>query len=148
MAQIIDGMDGQVARRTGRGTANGAFLDSFLDRYVDFALLFGLLLHALRFSLGTVVGGFVIGSGTVVVVAALAAAGSSQVSYATARAGSLGIAFARPELVGKGTRTAVIVLCGFLTPLWLHAPLAALFFLAVLTNVAGVRALLGLNRRE
>ena len=34
-AQIVDGVDGQVARLTNRMTVKGAFLDSVLDRFVD-----------------------------------------------------------------------------------------------------------------
>src|SRR5208283_438293 len=34
-AQILDGVDGQFARFTGRESRAGAFLDSVLDRYTD-----------------------------------------------------------------------------------------------------------------
>jgi phosphatidylglycerophosphate synthase len=51
-AQVLDGVDGQVARLTGRESTLGAFLDSVLDRYMDFSLIFGMLIHCLRFSLG------------------------------------------------------------------------------------------------
>ena len=37
-AQVLDGVDGQVARLTGRESTLGAFLDSVLDRYMDFLL--------------------------------------------------------------------------------------------------------------
>lgn len=136
-------MDGQVARRTERETARGAFLDSILDRYVDFALMFGVLIHALRYSQGLTVFGFGVGIGTIVLIAALAVAGSSQVSYATARAENLKTGYRRPETAGKCTRTVTIGVSGLLTPVWLHAPLAALLVLAVHTNVAGLRSLLG-----
>lgn len=141
-SQILDGADGQVARLTQRESPQGAFLDSVLDRYSDFALLFGMLLHALRFSSGyRVFAVTLLEPGFLVLLAALAAAGSSQVSYTTARAASLNLAYRRPEAVGKGTRTAVIVLSGLLTPLWVHFPLLALVYLAIHPNVAVLSSL-------
>src|SRR5512139_2427269 len=105
VSQILDGTDGQVARLTQRESPQGAFLDSVLDRYADFALLFGMLLHTLRFSSGYRLFGVILEPGLLVLIAALAAAGSSQISYTTARAASLNLAYRRPEVVGKGTRT-------------------------------------------
>jgi hypothetical protein len=52
VAQILDGVDGQVARLTDKVSSEGAFLDSVLDRYMDFSLLFGILFHCLRYSEG------------------------------------------------------------------------------------------------
>jgi len=141
VSQVLDGADGQVARLTQRESPQGAFLDSVLDRYADFALLFGMLLHALRFSSGYRVFGVTLEPGLLVLIAALAAAGSSQVSYTTARAASLNVAYRRPEVVGKGTRTAVVVLSGLLTPLWVHFPLLALVYLAIHPNVAVLASL-------
>ena len=135
-AQVLDGVDGQVARLTGKESLEGAFLDSVLDRYMDFALLFGILLHCLRYSVDKEVGGLVLSSGWLVVIAGLAAAGSSQISYVTARAGSLQLDYPRPEYAGKGSRATVIVICGVLTPLWVHFPLVALIYLALHPNIA------------
>ena len=68
--------------------------------------------------------------------AALAAAGSSQISYFTARAASLNLDFKRPEYAGKGSRTTVVIICGLLAPLWIHFPLVALLYLALHPNLA------------
>ena len=138
VAQVMDGVDGQVARLTGRVSDEGAFLDSVLDRYMDFSLLFGMLLHGLRFS--------DLSPFLLIPIAGLATAGASQVSYATARANSLKLDYARPEYAGKGTRTTVIVICGLLTPLWIHFPLAALIYLALHPNIAIVISLIHLTR--
>lgn len=146
-SQILDGTDGQVARLMQRESSRGAFLDSVLDRYTDFALLFGMLLHALRFSSGCRVFGIIMHPGLLVLIAGLAAAGSSQVSYATARAANLNLAYRRPEFVGKGTRTAAIVLSGLLTPLWVHFPLLGLTYLAVHPNIAVVTSLVRTKER-
>lgn len=146
VAQILDGMDGQVARLTDKVSSEGAFLDSVLDRYMDFSLLFGILLHCLRFSVGMEVGGVFLSSAWLILIAGLAAAGSSQVSYATARAASLQLDYRRPEYAGKGSRTSVIIICGLLTPLWIHFPLLALIYLAVHPNLAIVVSLFRLKR--
>ena len=145
VAQILDGVDGQVARLTGKESAEGAFLDSVLDRYMDFSLLFGLLLHCLRFSVALEVGGIALNTPRLIVIAAFAAAGTSQVSYTTARAVSLRLHYRRPELAGKGSRTTVIVLCGILTPLWIHFPLVALLYLALHPNMAVLVSLMRLK---
>ena len=135
-AQILDGVDGQVARLTGRVSAKGALLDSVLDRYMDFALLFGIFVYCLRCSSGFGNDGRILNLELLIVVTALAAAGSSQISYFTARAASLNLDFKRPELAGKGSRTAVIIVCGLLAPLWTYFPLLALFYLAIHPNIA------------
>lgn len=141
VAQIIDGVDGQVARLTDKVTARGAFLDSVLDRAVDFALLFGMLNFCLRRSAGLQLGGFMLSQSWIVLIGCLAAIGISQVSYATARAAALRLEYRRPEYAGKGTRTAVIVICGVLSAVWVHAPLLALAYLALHPNLAVLRSL-------
>jgi phosphatidylglycerophosphate synthase len=146
-AQILDGVDGQVARLTGRTSSEGALLDSILDRYMDFALLFGILCHCLRYSAGIGKIDSVFNWTWIILLAGLAAAGSSQVSYATARAASLNIDFSRPEYAGKGSRTAVIIICGLLTPFWIHFPLVALVYLAVHPNLAVILSMAKLKIR-
>jgi len=147
-AQVLDGVDGQVARLTGRESTKGAFLDSVLDRYMDFSLIFGMLFHCLRFSIGVNLGGIVLSSSWLILITGLAAAGSSQVSYATARANTLQLDYHRPEYAGKGSRTAVIIICGLLTPLWIHFPLVALVYLALHPNIAVLVSLLRLYGQE
>jgi phosphatidylglycerophosphate synthase len=146
IAQVLDGVDGQVARLTGRESSEGAFLDSVLDRYMDFSLLFGILLHCLRFSVGVDLFGIVVRPSWLILIGGLAAAGSSQVSYATARAASLQLDYRRPEYAGKGSRTAVIIVCGLLTPVWIHFPLVALLYLAFHPNLALLASLLHLGQ--
>lgn len=146
VAQILDGVDGQVARLTDTVSSEGAFLDSVLDRYMDFSLLFGILLHCLRYSSKVGLAGVMFSPGWLIVLAGLAAAGCSQVSYATARAESLKLDYRRPEYAGKGSRTTVIIICGLLTPFWIHFPLLALMYLAVHPNVAVLVSLYRLQR--
>jgi phosphatidylglycerophosphate synthase len=145
-AQILDGVDGQVSRLTGTSSAKGAMLDSFLDRYMDFALLFGIFFHCLRYSTATGTHHGILNAGWLVIVSALAAAGSSQISYTTARAASLNLDFRRPEYAGKGSRTTIIIICGLLTPLWIHFPLFALVYLAIHPNLAVILSMFRLHR--
>ena len=146
-AQILDGVDGQVARLTDRVSPQGALLDSVLDRYMDFALLFGILFHSLRYSSGIGEADRILNPVWLILLAALAAAGSSQVSYCTARAASLNLDFSRPEHAGKGSRTAVIIVCGLLTPFWIHFPLLSLLYLAVHPNIAVILSMAKLKIR-
>ena len=147
VAQVLDGVDGQVARLTGKESSEGAFLDSVLDRYMDFSLLFGILLHCLRFSASVDLLGIVLSPNWLILIGGLAAAGSSQVSYATARAASLQLDYRRPECAGKGSRTTVIIVCGLLAPFWIHFPLVALLYLAVHPNAGVIVSLIRLKRR-
>ena len=147
-AQILDGVDGQVARLTGRVSAEGALLDSFMDRYLDFALLFGILIYCLRVSAGVELVGITISTAWLIVIAGLAAAGCSQISYVTARAASLKLDLIRPEYAGKGSRTAVVIICGLLSPLWMHFPLLALLYLAIHPNLAAIAAMMKLRIRK
>ena len=47
-SQVLDGVDGQFARLTGRQSAGGAFWDSVLDRYSEGAVVIGLTLYLVR----------------------------------------------------------------------------------------------------
>lgn len=147
-AQVTDGVDGQTARLSGRVSQRGAFLDSVLDRYMDFSLIFGMTIYSLRFVPEAKVAGLTLAPSWVLLVAALAAAGSSQVSYSTARATSLDLPYRRPELAGKGTRTAVIIVCGLLTPFWVYFPFLGLCYLAIHPNLAVLRSLVRLVRSD
>jgi len=142
LAQILDGMDGQVARLTGKASPTGALLDSVLDRYVDFSLLFGILFHCLRYSSDVALGEIRLSPVWLIAIAGLAAVGSSQVSYVTARAASLNLAFNRPEYAGKGTRMSAIIICGLLTPSWIHFPLIAMLYLALHPNLAVILSII------
>ena len=101
-AQVMDGVDGQFSRLTGMQSKGGAFLDSVLDRYFDMALTIGLVVYLIRLPVG-------FPFWLLLVIAFLALAGGSLISYTTARAEGLGIPMGKPTLASKGTRTSVIV---------------------------------------
>src|SRR5208283_605541 len=132
LAQVLDGVDGQFSRLTGMQSRGGAFLDSVLDRYFDAALTIGLVVYLIRIPAGLPLP-------LLLVMAFFALSGSSLISYTTARAESLGIPLGKPTLASKGTRTSIIVLCGWASFFWPPAPLLALTYLAVHPNIVVFR---------
>jgi CDP-diacylglycerol---glycerol-3-phosphate 3-phosphatidyltransferase len=134
LSQILDGVDGQLARLTGRESRAGAFMDSVVDRYADGALVIGLVIYLVR-------GSSFVPLWALLVFGAFALIGSNSISYSSARAESLGIDLGRPTLASKGTRVSVIVLSGLLTPLWESTPAIALFYLALHSNMVVMKRL-------
>jgi len=127
VSQVLDGVDGQLARLTGRETRYGAFLDSVLDRYADGAMVMGIIVYAAKASPAAFLW-------LVLSVGALALFGSNLVSYAKARADGLGISLGKPTLASKGTRVTAMSISGLLGGFWPAAPLLALGYLAVHSN--------------
>ena len=134
-SQILDGVDGQFARLTGSASRAGAFLDSVIDRYADGAMVIGLVVYLIRFPVLEALW-------VLLVVGTLAVIGSSQISYTSARAESLGIDLGEATLVSKGTRVATIALSGLLSPLWQGMPAIALVYLALHSNIVVIKRLL------
>ncbi len=81
LASIIDGVDGDLARLTGRASRFGAALDAIADRYADAAILGGMTIYAVRFE----------ALPHPEAVGALALAGALTVSYSRARAEAAGL---------------------------------------------------------
>ena len=112
---FCDTMDGSIARTTGRASRFGALLDSAVDRYAEFIMYLGIGAYFINFEdYSTAAGTF------------LALCGSFMVSYARARAESLGFEaklgfMQRPErivLIGLG---ALIHITAFKIAIWLIA---------------------------
>ena len=135
VAQVLDGVDGQLARLTGRQTRGGAFLDSVLDRYADGAMVLGIIVYLIRLPAP-------IPAWSLLALGFLALAGSGNISYSSARAESLGLDLGPPTLASKGTRTTVMVLAALGSALWPLLPLAALIYLALHSNVVVVTRIL------
>ena len=129
ISQVLDGVDGQFARLTGRQSPAGALLDSSLDRYADGSLMIGMTVYLIRLPAP-------LPAWQVLCIASLAIMGSNLVSYSAARAEGLQLPTpSKHTLASKGTRTMAMALCAILTPLWPALPLAALCYLAVHTNL-------------
>ncbi len=128
IAQVLDGVDGQFARLSGRQSPGGAFWDSVLDRYFDGAMVVGAVIYLVRLPSD-------IPAWLLLVVGSLALIGSSQISYSSSRAENLGIDTGRPTLASKGTRTAVLIVCAWGSSFWPEFPFAAISYLAIHTNL-------------
>jgi phosphatidylglycerophosphate synthase len=140
--QILDGVDGQLARLKRTSSPGGAFLDSVLDRVADGAMVVGTVIYLTREPLP-----YAFYLPAVLALGFVALVASNLVSYSGARAGELGLRLpARPTLASKGTRTAVMVLAALATPAWGHAPLIALAYLAVHPTAAVINRLVAAGR--
>ena len=141
-SQVLDGVDGQFARLTGKQSPTGALLDSSLDRYADGSLMIGMTVYLIRLP-------STLPMGLLLCIASLAIMGSNLVSYSAARAESLKIPLPdKPTLASKGTRTMTMAFCGILTPLWSPLPLAALCYIAVHTNLVFANRLIHAFRSD
>jgi phosphatidylglycerophosphate synthase len=134
ISQILDGVDGQLARMTGSQSSAGAFLDSVLDRYADGALIIGLILYNIRMNPEK-------SMELILFAGALAVIGSGLISYTSSRAENLKLEMGAPTLASKGTRTVVTIICALLSPISGLIPLAGLIYLAVHTNAVVIRRL-------
>ena len=143
LSAICDSIDGSLARRSGTVTTFGRFYDSFLDRYSELAMFIGLSFYYAH-NPGKDGRPMVLQE----VLTSLALVGSLMVSYARARAEGLGLdgkvgMMERPERL-----TAIIagaLLASFFNARWIFT--AALWILAVLTNVTAVQRMLHVRAR-
>ncbi|MDY0039029.1 MAG: CDP-alcohol phosphatidyltransferase family protein [Desulforhabdus sp.] len=134
-AQVFDGVDGQLARISGKQSKGGAFWDSVLDRYADGAMMIGLVVYLVRLPSSWP-------NWLILVLGTLALIGSNLVSYSSARAENLSIDLGKPTLASKGTRTSVMILCAWGSLIWTGLPILALLYLAVHPNAVIARRLL------
>ncbi len=138
-SQVLDGVDGQYARLTGRESRGGAFLDSVIDRYASSAMIVGACVY-----LGAHVHFRPLG--LLILVGFFALVGGDLISYTTARAASLGIELGRPTLISKGTRMTVLCLAAFGTLFWGELPFVALCYLALHANLVILARLVRASR--
>jgi len=117
----LDGVDGQLARRTGTASAQGDMLDHTLDRYSDLALVAGI---------AGGVGSWAVGF--------FAVTGVFLTSYMGTQAQAVGAGRDYGGLLGRADRMALVILGGFVQP---FVPLVegrtALGWLLVVLGVVG-----------
>jgi phosphatidylglycerophosphate synthase len=117
IGEIVDCVDGDLARITGRTSRWGAFLDSVLDRWTDAALILGL-----GYSDMDALGG----------AAGLALVASFLVSYTRARAQSLGVDC--PDGIGaRDARVLILVIAASLN--FVLVGLITIIVLGVITSI-------------
>jgi phosphatidylglycerophosphate synthase len=139
IAQILDGVDGQFARLTGRQSAAGAFWDSVLDRYADGAMMIGLVVYLVGLPAP-------LAPWVLLLLGSVALIGSGLISYSSARAENLGLNMGKPTLASKGTRMTMMVLAALGSAIWPWLPLIALLYLAAHSNVVVIRRLIIAHR--
>jgi CDP-diacylglycerol--glycerol-3-phosphate 3-phosphatidyltransferase len=125
IAGLLDSLDGELARQTGRATPFGAFVDSIADHYGDFALYSALVWYGLQTA-----------DPAVVLLTVCAMFGSIVGSQIRSRAGMLGLDTKDVGLFTRAERVIVLTigLCsGRLVP--------ALALLAVATNASALQRL-------
>jgi len=133
--QILDAIDGQLARLAGCESRFGAFLDSVLDRYADGAMVIGCIIYLVRLPAPLPLW-------ALLTLGGLALMGSNAVSYSAARAESLGLPVGPPTMASKGTRSVVMIACAAGTVVWAPAPLVAIVYLAIHPTAAVVRRII------
>jgi CDP-diacylglycerol--glycerol-3-phosphate 3-phosphatidyltransferase len=118
----IDALDGAVARASGMVTRFGAFLDSVIDRYIESLIYAGLIFYfnGQQQTLGIMLSFFSL-------------VGSVLVSYARARAESLGI----DTKIGILTRVERLVVIG--PTIFFKIPLVGVAVVAVLANFTALQ---------
>jgi CDP-diacylglycerol--glycerol-3-phosphate 3-phosphatidyltransferase len=122
VAGLFDALDGTLARLAGKRSRFGAFLDSIVDRFSEAVIFMGLLVHYTQH------GGR---QESFLVYATLV--GSLMVSYARARAESIGVECKRGILTRF--ERAVVMVIGLI----LDQMLIALWILAVLSNFTALQ---------
>jgi CDP-diacylglycerol--glycerol-3-phosphate 3-phosphatidyltransferase len=116
-AGLLDGLDGSVARMSGRQTPLGAFWDSIVDRFSEAVTFLGVLVYFMA-----------IDSWQGELLAFVAVVSSLLVSYVRARAEGLGLSM-RTGLLTRLERVAVLIVglvLGYLT--------AAMWIIAILST--------------
>jgi len=139
LSQILDGVDGQLARLTRRQSRGGAFLDSVLDRYADGAMMIGLVVYLTRIPSQIPLWGLLF-------LGSLALIGSNLISYTTARGEVLDLDLDHSILASKGTRMTVMILSAWGSLFWPSMPLAALLYLVVHPNLVILSRLIQVRR--
>ena len=131
---IFDIIDGKVARATNRVTKFGALYDSTLDRYSEVMIFFGLAYYFV--SSNWQVGDFNLSLITALAVS-VAIGGSVMTSYVRARAEGLGMECK----IGVMQRSDRVVIIAFGAIFHQYALVAAIFIVAIFSNVTAIQRL-------
>ena len=123
---LCDGIDGNLARSTGKTTRFGALLDSVMDRYSEFVMFLGIAAYFI-----------ILKNDFILVVTFMALCGSIMVSYTRARAESLGF----ESKAGMTQRAERIVFLGFGALIHPMVFKLSVWLVAILANVTALQRL-------
>jgi len=136
-AGLLDGVDGEVARKTIQMSVTGGFLDSMIDRIVDVIVLMPFLwLPNPVPSLGPTVWWV-----------ALAITGSLLVSYARSRAQAAGVTDTDVGLAARSERLFILVVTTILVVVHPVFPYLGLLLVAILSHLTVVYRVLFYRRQ-
>jgi CDP-diacylglycerol--glycerol-3-phosphate 3-phosphatidyltransferase len=128
---LFDGLDGTLARATGKTSDFGAFLDSTMDRAGEAVIYAGIAAGAAMSGKTEVIG-----------LATLALGTGSLVSYVRARGEGLGVC-ANIGIAQRAERAAVLIIGllvgGLAAPTWLTAALLIISVASAITVVQRIR---------
>ena len=136
-SSILDGVDGDLAKRLQKVSRLGAYLDSVLDRYADAALVASMTFYASRST-----GPFI-----ALIVGLSALTGSLLVSYTRALSSSIGepgFSSSFSNYAGNRDVRLLVVMVGSITGFVMET----LVFLAVLTNLVVIARIVETKRRS
>ena len=134
---LLDGVDGEVARATGRASASGGFLDSVLDRLADIVLLLPFL--SLPNPLPC------LGPAWMWVFAAIT--GCLLVSYMRSRATAAGVPDTDLGLGGRSERLFVLVVASLLYLLDYRIPYLGLVLFTLLAHATVLYRIVAYERQ-
>lgn len=123
---LCDGIDGNLARSTGKTTRFGALLDSVIDRYSEFVMFLGIAAYFILLK-----------NHFILIVTFMALCGSIMVSYTRARAESLGF----ESKAGMTQRAERIVFLGFGALIHPMVFKLSVWLVAILANVTALQRL-------
>lgn len=132
---LFDTLDGEVAKLSGKQSKFGAFLDSCLDRYSDFIILFGMFLWYFHKDSDK--------SEFHTILVLLGILGSYTVSYAKARAESLGCE-CKVGLGERAFRIVLLIVGSFFGP---DIFIGFLLLFVIITNATGIYRMLWVWRK-
>ena len=133
LASITDGVDGDLAKLTGRITAFGGYLDSILDRYADAAIFLGMTWFA-----------YTNGGGQYAILfGVLALAGSLLVSYTRSKANDISKTLFEGKiaqyLANRDVRLFTVMVGSLLSIVY---PAAVLYTLLTITAITSLTVLM------
>jgi CDP-diacylglycerol--glycerol-3-phosphate 3-phosphatidyltransferase len=152
LAGSCDVLDGQLAKKTGKGSRFGAFLDSTLDRFGEAFIFMGLAWHYAMIPLSQADDGPDLGIFTSALVVAFiffAMIGSFMVSYTRARAEGLGVDckggwMQRPERITLLIIGSLLGSCPVVGPFLMEV---TLLLLAVLSNFTALQRIVTVRKQ-
>ena len=123
VSDVLDSVDGVIARITSKVTSYGAYLDSCLDRYIDVFILLGICIHLSKVRYIWMIG-------------ILAIIGNFMMSYTTHRAEALSkVVLPSPIPWYRRTRMHIIIVGALLSLFYAPSLFYALITIALMGNL-------------